>query len=168
MKVGRETKNYQLKNTFSFMIIPYLLDKINDHKAPMNLIDNSNGKIIDYKFGEWKIQLTMQVNFISSKHSEEIRTMSTKSDNIEIIMGSETDGIIKGPFKSFLLRYQEGLEEKMRVSEFVFESIDLLYYSFHTKGLKRGKSYIKSPECLRNKRATINKKITRIIVFSML
>ena len=150
------------------MIIPYLLDKINDHKAPMNLIDNSNGKIIDYKFGEWKIQLTMQVNFISSKHSEEIRTMSTKSDNIEIIMGSETDGIIKGPFKSFLLRYQEGLEEKMRVSEFVFESIDLLYYSFHTKGLKRGKSYIKSPECLRNKRATINKKITRIIVFSML
>ena len=150
------------------MIIPYLLDVINDHKAPMNLIDNSNGKIIDYKFGEWKIQLTMQVNFISSKHSEEIRTMSTKSDNIEIIMGSETDGIIKGPFKSFLLRYQEGLEEKMRVSEFVFESIDLLYYSFHTKGLKRGKSYIKSPECLRNKRATINKKITRIIVFSML
>ena len=120
MKVGRETKNYQLKNTFSFMIIPYLLDVINDHKAPMNLIDNSNGKIIDYKFGEWKIQLTMQVNFISSKHSEEIRTMSTKSDNIEIIMGSETDGIIKGPFKSFLLRYQEGLEEKMRVSEFVF------------------------------------------------
>ena len=168
MKVGRETKNYQLKNTFSFMIIPYLLDVINDHKAPMNLIDNSNGKIIDYKFGEWKIQLTMQVNFISSKHSEEIRTMSTKSDNIEIIMGSETDGIIKGPFKYFLLRYQEGLEEKMRVSEFVFESIDLLYYSFHTKGLKRGKSYIKSPECLRNKRATINKKITRIIVFSML
>ena len=150
------------------MIIPYLLDVINDHKAPMNLIDNSNGKIIDYKFGEWKIQLTMQVNFISSKHSEEIRTMSTKSDNIEIIMGSETDGIIKGPSKSFLLRYQEGLEEKMRVSEFVFESIDLLYYSFHTKGLKRGKSYIKSPECLRNKRATINKKITRIIVFSML
>ena len=150
------------------MIIPYLLDVINDHKAPMNLIDNSNGKIIDYKFAEWKIQLTMQVNFISSKHSEEIRTMSTKSDNIEIIMGSETDGIIKGPFKSFLLRYQEGLEEKMRVSEFVFESIDLLYYSFHTKGLKRGKSYIKSPECLRNKRATINKKITRIIVFSML
>ena len=41
--------------------------------------------------GEWKIQLTMAINFISSKDSEEIRTMYTKSDNIEIIIGNKTD-----------------------------------------------------------------------------
>ena len=34
--------------------------------------------------------------------------------------------------------------------------IDLLYYSLHKTRLRRGKSYIKSPEWLRNKRATTN------------
>ena len=41
----------------------------------------------------------MAINFISSKtDSDETRTMCTKSDNIEIMMGSETDEIIKGLF----------------------------------------------------------------------
>ena len=37
----------------------------------------------------------MQINFIFSKDSEETRTMHTKSHNIEIIMGSETNDIIE-------------------------------------------------------------------------
>ena len=44
--------------------------------------------------GEWKIQLSMKINFVSSKdkdYSDETRTMSNWSDNIEVIMGSETD-----------------------------------------------------------------------------
>ena len=36
----------------------------------------------------------MTINFICSKDSDEIRTMHTKSDNIEI-MGSKTDEIVK-------------------------------------------------------------------------
>ena len=44
----------------------------------------------------------------------------------------------------------------MRGSEFISESADLLYYSLHKTRLKRRKSYIISPEWLRNKRATIN------------
>ena len=35
----------------------------------------------------------MLINFISSKDSEESCNMYTKSDNIEIMMGSETDDI---------------------------------------------------------------------------
>ena len=35
---------------------------------------------------------------------------------------------------------------KMRGSEFVFESVDLLYYGRHKTRLRKGKSYIKSPE----------------------
>ena len=38
---------------------------------------------------EWKIQLTMQINFISHKDSKEIRTMYTKSRNIEIMEGNK-------------------------------------------------------------------------------
>ena len=37
----------------------------------------------------------------------------------------------------------------------VFESVNLLSYTVHKTSLKRGKSYIKSPEWLINKRATI-------------
>ena len=46
----------------------------------------------------------------------------------------------------------------MKDSKFVFESVDLLYYSLHKTTLRRGKSYIESPEYLRNKGATINPK----------
>ena len=57
---------------------------------------HSSNTVIDYKTqGEWKIQLAMIINFISSKDSNEIHTMRTKSNNIEIMMGNETDEIIK-------------------------------------------------------------------------
>ena len=80
--------------------------------------------------------------------------MNSKSDNIEIMIGTETDDIIKELFESFLKKYRKNLEEK------VFKSVDLLYYSLHKITLKKGGSYIKSPERLRNKTATINTKST--------
>ena len=84
--------------------------------------------------------------------------MDSKRDNVEIIMGIETDNIIKELFESFLNKYQKTLEEKIKDSNFGFESIDLLYYSLHKTTLKRGVSYIKSPKWLRNKGAAINPK----------
>ena len=89
------------------MIIPYLRTMINDDKAPMRLKAHSRDKVIDYEtqFGEWKIQLTMEINFISSKDSEETRTWHAKSDNREIMIGSETDNIINEPIDSLLQRY---------------------------------------------------------------
>ena len=44
----------------------------------------------------------------------------------------------------------------MRGSEFVPDSIDLLYYHFEKVGLKKSGSYIDSPKWLKNKKATIN------------
>ena len=70
-------------------------------------------KVIDYQTqGEWKIQLTMLINFMSYKDSEETPTLHTKNHNVEIMMGNETDEIIKEVFESLLQRYQEGLEKK--------------------------------------------------------
>ena len=100
----------------------------------------------------------MAINFIYSKDSDEIRIMHTKSDNVEIMTGSETDEIIEEVFKSLLQRYQEGLQESMRRSEFIFDSVDALYYDFNKISLNRGGSYIDSPEWLRNKKAAINSK----------
>ena len=55
--------------------------------------------------------------------------MHTKSGNIKIMMGSETYDIIDELFKSLLQKYQERLEESMRGNEFIFDSVDLLYYN---------------------------------------
>ena len=46
----------------------------------------------------------------------------------------------------------------MRVSDFVFESVNLLYYSLHKISLNRGLSYVKSPDLIKQKKATINPK----------
>ena len=80
-----------------------------------------------------------------------MRTMHTKSDNIEIMMDNETDQIIKESFKSLLQRYQKGLEEKMRGIELVFDGADLLHYKLHKISLNRSGSDIDSPEWLKNK-----------------
>ena len=96
------------------------------------------------------------INFISSKDSDEIRTTRAKSNNIEIMMGNETDEIIEELFESLLQKYQDGIKEKMRGNEFVFDSIDLLHYNLHEISLNGGGSYIDSPKLLKNKKATIN------------
>ena len=126
------------------MIRKYLSDIINDHKD------------------EWKIQLSMRINFVSSVDSEDsnkTHVMYTNSDNIVIIIGYETDEIIEKFFKSHLERCQQGLEEIMSErSDYVFDSFELLHYRLHKISLNRGGSYIDSPKWLKNKRATINPK----------
>ena len=125
------------------LIEPYLRELINDHKSK----------------GEWKIQLTAQINFISSRPgSDETRVMHTRSVNEEFMNGSDTDEIIKELFKSLLQRYQENLQEKMRGSDFVFDGVNFLYYDFNKISTSRGGSQIDSPKWLKNKKSTINPK----------
>ena len=124
------------------IIRPYLRDMIDNHKAE----------------GEWKIQLVMKIIFVSSLDVNEIRTMHTKSNNIEIASGFETNNIINELFRSLIKRYQENVETKMRGSEFVFYSVDLLYYILHKIRLNRGGSYIDSLDWIKRKKATINPK----------
>ena len=90
------------------MIRPYLRDIINNHKTQGKWRIRSGKTVIDYKTQDgWKIQLTMEINFISSKDSNETLIMRTKSNNIEIIMGNETDEIVEEIFESPLQRYQD-------------------------------------------------------------
>ena len=123
------------------LIEPYLADMINDYKSK----------------GEYKIQLTAEINFTSLKtDSNEKRIMHTKSDNTEIRIGDDTNDVIKELFKSFLQRYQEGLQDKMKGSEFEFDGGNLLYYDFNKTSLNRGGSHIESAKWIKNKKSTIN------------
>ena len=83
--------------------------------------------------------------------------MHSKSDT-EIMMGSETDEIIEELFEFFLKGYHEELEESMKGSEFIFDSGNVLYYNLNKISLNRRRSYIDSPEWLKNKKSTINPK----------
>ena len=71
------------------------------------------------------------------------------------MQGKDTYDIIRKNFRSFLHNYQGELK-MIKGSDFVFESVDLMDYKLHRVRLRRGGSYIKYPECLLHKRATIN------------
>ena len=163
MKV-REVKKKSINKKYLNMIKPYLSDIMNNHKARGLVRYHSGNKSwLEEAFSEWKIQLKMAISFISSKDSDETRTMHIKSNNVEIIIGSETDKIINDLFKSFLQKYQEGLEESMRGSEFVYDSVDVLYYNLNKASLSRGGSYVDCPKWKvtknkKNKKTTINPK----------
>ena len=79
----------------------------------------------------------MRVNFISSLDPEKIRKMHSKSDNVEITMDSETDDIVKKFFESYLKKYKDNLDKKIKESKYFYGSFDLLYYSLHKISLKR-------------------------------
>ena len=120
---GDKDKKVSVKQ-YLYKIIQYLRDLINDHKAIRN------------ESKEWKIQINMHVNFISSNDTGEIRTIFVWSDNEEIRSGNETDDIIKGLLNSFLNNYQKEETILRNGSGFVFKSVDLLFYHVHKTSLK--------------------------------
>ena len=91
MERKEKDKNLSVKE-FLNRIKPYLSDMINNHKAQGKKwgIHSGNKMIECTTRGEFKIQLTMVINFISSKYSDETRIMRTKSDNIAVMIGSKT------------------------------------------------------------------------------
>ena len=136
-------------------------DKISTLKGYLASIEQYLRELInDYKNkGEWKLQLIAEINFISLKpDSDETRVMHTKSDNEEIMKGSDTDEIIEELFESFLQRYEQNLEEKLKGSNFEFDVVNFLYYDFNKISLNRGGSYIDSPKWIKNKKSTVNLK----------
>ena len=132
-------------NEYFDKIKPYLRDMIDNYKAR----------------GEWTIQLSMRIIFVSFIDANETHVMYTKSYNIVIMSGAETNNIINELIGSFIMRYQKGLETKMKGSSFIFERVDSLEYHLHKISLNGGSSYISHPEWIKNKGIIINPKYTK-------
>ena len=101
-------------------------DKLLTLKEYLALIEKYLRELINYykNKGEWKVQLIAEINFISLKPgSDETRIMHTRNDNIEIMIGDDNDDIIEKLFKSFLQKYEENLQNKMRGSDFEFDGL---------------------------------------------
>ena len=136
------------------MIGPYLRDLINGHKPTEEL--NNDG---DSERVEWKVQLVMQNNCISTKDFEETQTIYSASKPVEIFMGTDTDDTIDRFFDTFLQRFQQGLvTSNDRGSGFTNKNVALVYYYFQKIVIQRVESFIMSPELIVNKGATINPK----------
>ena len=102
MSNGNDSLNL---NEYLELIKPYLYDLINVHK----------GK------GEWKIQLSAEISFISQKpNSNVIRVMFTRSIPEEFMIGSETEEVAEKHIMSILQKYQDNLQNKMKGSDFIF------------------------------------------------
>ena len=62
------------------------------------------------KSDKWKIQLTVENNFISSINNDAERVMHSKTDNIEIMTNDEADEVMKELFDSPKNRYKNNLK----------------------------------------------------------
>ena len=102
MKVTVIEIKHHLKNKIN-KIKPYLKDMIHDLK----------------KSDTWKSQLTIAINFISSKYNDEERVIHSKTDNIKFMIYDKADKVIEELFQSLLSRYHIRLETSMRGSDFI-------------------------------------------------
>ena len=74
-------------------------------------------------------------------------------------MGSNTENIIVTLFNTILNKIQQAMEtSNERGSGFTHDSVGLLYYHFQRIDIRRGESYIVSPDWIASKKATINPK----------
>ena len=101
----------------------------------------------------------MQNNCISTKDFEETCPIYSASKLVEIFMGSDTNDTIDRLFDTLLQRFQQAIEtSNVNGREFTHESVALLYYYFQKIDIRRGESYIISPDWIASKKATINPK----------
>ena len=115
--------------------------------------------IIDHQNSDrQKIQLTIAINFISSKDAEEECVMHSTSGNIKFTSYSDANEVIDGRFESLCSRYRGNLEASMRGRDFIFDSVQLMYYKCHKVNFIRSDSYIDSPDWIKKKKVTINLK----------
>ena len=115
---SRDDKNKKLSIEVN-KVRPYLSNMINDLKLQ----------------GQWKIQLSIAINFFSSKDTKKTCAMHLKSNSIEIMIGNKTDEIIEDIFDSLLQKHQIDLKESTKGSKFVLDDIDVLPYRYRKMNL---------------------------------
>ena len=70
--------------------------------------------------------------------------MHSNKDNIKFTSYDDANEVVNELLKSLRSKHQERLETSMKGSEFIFDSIQLLYYKCHKVSFKSGGSYIDS------------------------
>ena len=142
------------------------------------IIITSNVKIVMIKLETYhyhlmniltKLKLTSDKQksiFISLKDTEEEYVMHLSRDNIKFTSYSKVNDVIEKLFKLLRSKYKDGLETSTKGSDFIFHSVQLVYYKYHKVNFKCAGSYIDSPYWIKKKKTKINPKIKMINVFN--
>ena len=130
----KEEDYYEPKRVHNFWNNNYIEYENNGDKnrnlslyGDLNKIETYLRKIINnlQNSDRWKIQLTIAINFVSSKDTVEERVMLF-SDNIKFTSYSEVNDVTEKLLKSLHSKYQDGLETSIKGSDFVFDSVHLM------------------------------------------
>ena len=136
---GDETCSTSVK-AYLDNIIPYLT----------MLVDEIKGE-------EQTIPVDLGFNMVHMDDKRRI-THFSKSDNVICMPSSDTSKILDELLSSFYKKYQEDVATSRTSSSFVFESVEECNIHFHKIDLRRGASYIDTPDWIKNKKCTINPK----------
>ena len=80
--------------------------------------------IIDLEaYDTWKNQLTIAINFVSSKDDQEQSVMHSKNKYIKIKPYNDANEVVEGLFQSLHSTYDDNSETIIRESEFIFDSV---------------------------------------------
>ena len=75
--------------------------------------------------------------------------MHSKSNNIKYTSYNDASKVVDEIFDLLRSRYQENWEKSMRVSDFIFHSVQLIYYKCHKVNFRRYCSYIDSLDLIK-------------------
>ena len=106
---SRGSKYYESLEEYLSKIKPYLENMIRNYIS----------------IGEWKMQLTISVQFISSRNPEQFCIRHSNSKNIEIMTGSDINEAVNGLLITLKENYSNDLT-RMEGSEYHFERTGLL------------------------------------------
>ena len=93
---SRGSKYYDSLEEYLSKFRPYLQSMIRDYMS----------------IGEWKIQLAISVQFISSRNPEQFRIRHSNSENNEIMSGSDIDDTVNDLLLTLRWNYSKGLTGK--------------------------------------------------------
>ena len=63
--------------------------------------------------------------------------MQSKSNNVKFTSYNDANEAVDELFESLRSRYQGNLETSMEASEFIFDSVQLMYYRCHSVNFRR-------------------------------
>ena len=90
--------------------------------------------------------MTIAINFVFSKDAEEERVMHSKSNNMKFTFYNDANDVVDELVESLCSRYQDNLETSVRGNDFIFDSIQLIYYKYNKVNFRCGGSYIDSSD----------------------
>ena len=111
--------------------------------------------IDENKVYEQNIQLDLGFNMVHISDSRKITYFSC-SDNIICMPSTNANEIVNRLLTSLHKKFDDDLVLSRESSSFVYESVEECNIHFHKIDLRRGSSFIDTPEWLKNKKATIN------------